>query len=93
MRQQHPSPGELIRLWLVWEHQHQRLNASGMARTIGVSQVRVHHWMTGRNRIPDSQWSAIAEFFDFDTPEAFIAAARELLKKRGKALIAAGARP
>ena len=82
-------PSVLIRYWLAWHRRHHRLNVPGFAKEIGATPAAVHNWISGergnRRGISEQYWPRIAAFFQFDTPEQFLGAARALyLKERVK---------
>ena len=82
-------PSGLIRYWLLWHYRHHRLHVPGFAAEIHVTPAAVHNWISGergnRRGISEQYWPRIAAFFQFDTPEQFLGAARALyLKERVK---------
>jgi len=76
---EHRSPGELLRDWLTNQYERGRLQPAKLARALNAKPQVVHHWLSGR-RVRETYWNGLAAFFDFDTPEALLAAAREALR-------------
>ena len=90
-----PRPSALIQFWIAWYYGKKRLNIPGLARAIGVTPAAVHNWISGergtRRGISDQYWDALARFFDFETPEALLSAARSLYEReRGPTTAAPG---
>ena len=76
----HPMAGdvlnEAIRLWLNAKVVGEDRTQAKVARAIGVSEERLRHWLTGRNRVPLNALQSVARYFKFPTDAAFLAEVR-----------------
>lgn len=70
---------EALRLWLL-KHKiegEDRTQAK-VARAIGVTEERFHHWLSGKNRIPLNTVLALARYFKFVDDAALLVEVRRL---------------
>ena len=70
---------EALRLWLLKQKiEAEDRTQSKVARALGISEERFHHWLTGRNRIPLDKLNDLAAYFGFDSDAALLAEVRRL---------------
>lgn len=67
---------EAIRLWLVQKIDGEDRTQAKVARALGVKQERLHHWLTGRNRVPLDKLRVIASYFKFESEPDLLLAVR-----------------
>ncbi len=69
---------DALRRWLDVRIKGEDRTLAKVARAIGVSQERLHHWTTGRNRVPLDKLTDIARYFQLGDESALIADVRRL---------------